>query len=252
MQDLKISLITVCYNAESTIGRTIESVIAQDFKNIEYIIIDGDSTDNTIRCIGQYKNHVNLFLSEPDKGIYDAMNKGIDMATGDVVGMLNADDFFADNTVIRYVADAFVQHNPDVVYGDVDYVNNDGRVIRKWRSKQYFTGIFNWGWMPPHPTFYCRREFFEKLGSYSLEFGSAADYELMLRFLHVNNLKARHINKVLVKMNTGGVSNKNISNRLRALFFDFKAMRDHRILIPFVTLVFKPLRKITQYFGKRL
>ena len=251
MQDLKISLITVCYNAESTISRTIESVIAQNFNNVEYIIIDGGSTDNTIQNINQYKNRVSLFLSEPDKGIYDAMNKGINLATGDIIGTLNADDFFAGNDVLQSVAAAFIQHEPEILYGDLDYVNDEGRVIRKWRSKQYFDGMFNWGWMPSHPTFYCRRNLFEKYGSYSLEFGSAADYELMLRFLHVNHLKALHINKVLVKMNIGGISNKNIGNRLRALFFDLKAIRKNNISLPLVAIAFKPLRKITQYFGRR-
>jgi glycosyltransferase involved in cell wall biosynthesis len=251
VQDLKISLVTVCYNAESTISRTIESVIAQNFKNVEYIIIDGGSTDNTIQYIIQYKNHVSIFLSEPDKGIYDAMNKGINLATGDITGTLNADDYFASNDVLQSVAAAFVQHEPEIVYGDLDYVNEEGRVIRKWRSRQYFYGMFNWGWMPPHPTFYCRRNLFEQYGCYSLGLGSAADYELMLRFIHVNKLKAVYINKVLVKMNIGGVSNKNMANRLRALFFDLKAMRNNDILLPIVTLVFKPLRKITQYFSGR-
>ena len=251
MQDLKISLITVCYNAESTISRTIESVIAQNFENIELIIIDGGSTDNTVRCINQYKNHVSLFLSEPDKGIYDAMNKGINLASGDIIGTLNADDFFANNDVLKSVGDAFIQHDPEIVYGDLDYVNDEGRVIRKWRSKQYFYGMFNWGWMPPHPTFYCRRDLFEKHGSYSLELGSAADYELMLRFMHVYRLKAVYIDKVLVKMNIGGISNKNIGNRLKALFYDFKAMQNHDLSLPIVSLAFKPLRKITQYLNGR-
>ena len=251
MQDLKISLITVCYNAESTINRTIESVIAQNFQNVEYIIIDGGSTDSTTRHIDQYKNHVNIFLSEPDKGIYDAMNKGIKLATGDIIGTLNSDDFFASNDVLRSVAEAFVQHNPDVVYGDLDYVNDEGNVIRKWRSGQYFHGMFNWGWMPPHPTFYCRSDLFKQYGCYSLEFGSAADYELMLRLMHVNRLTAVYINKVFIKMNIGGISNKNFGNRLMALFFDLKAMRSNNVLLPMISLAFKPLRKITQYFNKR-
>lgn len=248
MQDLKISLITVCYNAEFTIRRCIESVVSQNFKNIEYIIIDGGSTDNTINLIGKYKDHTSIFLSEADNGIYDAMNKGIKLAGGDIVGMLNADDFFADNTVLSDVALAFLQQDADVVYGNLDYINSAQKVVRKWRSNRYKPILFNLGWMPPHPTFYCKRDLFDKYGLYSLEYGSAADYELMLRFMHRNNLNVVFINKVLVKMNIGGKSNQNYLSRLKSLYFDFKAMRKNEVLFPIFTLIAKPLRKVAQYF----
>ena len=249
MQDLKISLITVAFNAENTIERCIQSVIRQTFKNVEYIIIDGFSTDRTIQIIDQYKEYINIFLSEPDEGIYDAMNKGIKLATGDIIGMLNADDFFKDNSILNTIAKTFKQQNTPIIYGDLDFVNSRGKIVRKWRSAQYTQGIFNWGWMPPHPTFYCKRELFYTLGFYSLEYGTAADYELMLRFMHLNNINAFYIKKVLIGMEIGGISNKSFTNRVKGLLFDLKAMRKNGIMLPVITLIFKPLRKTIQYFS---
>ncbi len=248
VDDLKISLITVAYNAENTIGRCVDSVIAQNYKNIEYIIIDGGSTDNTIQIIKSYKEGVSVFISEPDAGIYDAMNKGIKLATGDIVGTLNADEFFAADDVLSTVATAFAQQNADITYGDLDYVDADDKVFRKWRSTAYKPGMFNYGWMPPHPTFYCKRIFFSTFGDYSLEFGTAADYEFMLRLMHLNGLNAVYIKKVLVKMKIGGISNKSFNNRVQGSLFDLKAMRNNGIWLPVVTILLKPLRKITQYF----
>jgi glycosyltransferase involved in cell wall biosynthesis len=249
VQDLKISLITVAYNAESAISCCIESVIAQNFKNIEYIVIDGGSTDKTLNIINRYKPHISLIVSEPDHGIYDAINKGIKLASGDVIGLLNADDFFSDSEVLSSLALAFSQHaDIEIVYGDLDYVDAKGSIIRKWRSGEYRHGMFNRGWMPPHPTFYCKRALFEQFGYYSLNYGTAADYELMLRFMHLNRVKAFYLKKVIIKMKTGGASNKNVTNRVKGLFFDWRAMRTNNILLPFITIVVKPLRKIFQYF----
>jgi glycosyltransferase involved in cell wall biosynthesis len=248
VQDFKISLITVAFNAGNTIRRCIESVIAQSFKNVEYIIIDGGSNDKTIEVLKKYKDHINIFLSESDNGIYDAMNKGIKLASGHIIGMLNADDFFTDTSTLSAVAAAFRQQDTSIIYGDLDYINKKGKVIREWRSGNYFPGMYNWGWMPPHPTFYCKRELFLKLGLYSLEYGTAADYELMVRFMHKNQLNAFYLEKVMVKMNIGGASNKSLSNRVQGLLFDFKAMRNNGISIPLIALFLKPLRKIVQYF----
>ena len=248
MQHLKISLITVAYNAQNTIDRCLESVTRQKFNNIQYIIIDGGSTDNTIQIISKYRHKIDCFVSEPDSGIYDAMNKGIALATGDIIGTLNADDYFADDNVLNDVAIAFAAQKTNILYGDLDYIDLSGKIVRKWRSGKYRSGIFNWGWMPPHPTFYCRKKLFEELGLYSLDYGSAADYELMLRFIHANKTNVFYLNKVLVKMILGGISNKSFKNRVKALQFDLKAMRNNDILFPIVTLLCKPLRKIMQYF----
>ena len=248
MPDLKISIVTVTFNAESTIERCIQSVISQSFKNLEYIIIDGNSNDKTVEIINTYKKHLQFFVSEPDKGIYDAMNKGIKAATGDVVGILNADDFFTSENILNAVSEAFIRQNFDIVYGDLDYINSREKVIRRWRSGKYFPGMFNWGWMPPHPAFYCKRALFDKLGYYSLEYGTAADYELMVRFMHKNELSAFYLNEVMVKMTVGGASNKDLTNRVKGWKFDLKAMRKNGILFPFITMFFKPVRKIVQYF----
>ncbi|MGN6396943.1 MAG: glycosyltransferase family 2 protein [Mucilaginibacter sp.] len=248
MQDIKISLITVCYNAESTILGCIKSVFEQDYKNIEYIIIDGGSTDRTVEYVLGYSGQLTHFVSEPDNGIYDAINKGIKMASGDIVGLLNADDYFPETNVLSTIAGAFKQSDADVVYGDLDYVNAHGRILRKWRSGNFKRNKFRLGWMPPHPTFYCKRDLFKQYGYYSLDFGTAGDYELMLRFLYVNDLKVSYINRVLVKMRVGGQSNQNLVNRKKALANDLKAMRVHGISIPFLSLFLKPARKLTQYF----
>lgn len=248
VQDFKISLITAVYNAEGTIGRCIESVIAQNCKNLEYIIIDGGSSDHTVQIINQYKNHISIFISEPDKGVYDAMNKGIKRANGHVIGILNADDFFAANDILNAIAGAFIQQSADIVYGNVNYINPNGTIFRRWRTKRYRKGVFNWGWMPPHPAFYCKRQLFIQFGYYSLEYGTAGDYELMLRFMHQNDLNLFYIDKVIVKMQCGGMSNKLPVNRVKAWMFDLKAMRNNHIAFPLLTLIIKPLRKIGQYF----
>ena len=248
MQGPKISIITVAFNAQNTIERCINSVLGQSFKNIQYIIIDGGSTDDTISIIEKYSANIDVFISEPDNGIYDAMNKGIALATGDVIGTINADDSFADDDVLYNIAKVFSEQDTLILYGDLDYIDSSEKIVRKWRSGKYRKGKFNWGWMPPHPTFYCKKSLFDKLGLYKLDYGSAGDYELMLRFIHLNNINAYYLNKVLIKMVVGGVSNKSIGNRVQAMRFDLKAMRNNNIFLPIVAILFKPLRKVAQFF----
>lgn len=222
--------------------------MGQKFNNIQHIIVDGGSTDNTLSILNNYREKIDILLSEPDKGIYDAMNKGIALATGDIIGTLNADDYLADSEVLSEVVEAFANNNINILYGDLDFIDPNEKVVRKWRSGKYETGQFNWGWMPPHPTFYCKRELFERLGSYKLDYGSAADYELMLRFIHANKLEAFYLNRVMIKMFIGGVSNQSVGNRVKALRFDLKAMHNNGIIFPLITVILKPLRKITQFF----
>jgi glycosyltransferase involved in cell wall biosynthesis len=248
MHNLKISLITVAYNAEKTIERSIISVLGQKFNNVQYILIDGGSTDDTKNIIERYRDKISIVVSEPDNGIYDAMNKGIALADGDIIGTINADDFLADDSVLTDVAEAFARQGTDILYGDLDFINPDEKIVRKWRSGKYRRGMFNRGWMPPHPTFYCRKSLFDTHGAYSLEYGSAADYELMLRFIHAHKANVFYLNRIMVKMYAGGVSNKNIGNRVKALLYDLKAMRNNDILFPYITIIFKPLRKIMQFF----
>jgi glycosyltransferase involved in cell wall biosynthesis len=238
----------VCYNAEGTIRDCIESVKSQNYTDIEYIIIDGGSTDKTISIVNNYAHYVSCFISEPDLGIYDAMNKGVKLATGDIVGMLNADDYFADNSVLSNIAATFGKYNTDIIYGDLDYINEKGLIVRKWRSGQISRRKLEFGWMPPHPTFYCKRYLFEQFGLYRLDYGTAADYELMIRYLYINKLTAFYLKKTLIKMKLGGKSNKNITARVKGMLFDLKAMRNNGIRLPFMALIFKPVRKIAQYF----
>ena len=241
-------MVTVVYNAENTIARCIESVIKQKKIDLEYIIIDGGSTDNTLQIIAQYKSAISFFISEPDKGIYDAMNKGIKMATGDIVGVLNADDHFADDTVLYSVIQAFTDLEIDVLYGNLYFVDGNDKIVRKWRSKRCGNNSFNRGFMPPHPTFYSKRQLFEKLGFYSIEYGSAADYELMVRFMHRNKVHSFYLDKIMVIMRAGGVSNKNLKNRLQAWRHDLRAMRENKISFPLFAMLLKPLQKINQFF----
>jgi len=245
---LKISLITVAYNAQDTIASCIESVISQKYPDVEYIIIDGGSTDNTLQIINQYRSLINVVVSGPDQGIYDAMNKGIKMATGQILGTLNADDRLAGADVLSAVAQVFTANDVEAVYGNLIYVHPDGKIKRKWNSKQCQANSFNLGFMPPHPTFYCKRELFTKFGFYSLEYGSAADYELMARFMHQHKIKNFYLNKLMVLMQDGGVSNRSLKNRIKAWGFDLKAMRNNHIAIPVLALVLKPLRKMYQFF----
>jgi len=244
---VNISLITVTFNAADTIEKCINSVVGQTYPHLEYIIVDAQSTDGTLAIVNKYQRYIRHIISEPDKGIYDGMNKGIALATGDIVGVLNADDHFAADDVLAQVARAFKTSGADIIYGDIDYIDKNNKIIRKWRSGQYKHGHFNRGWMPPHPSFYAKRQLFMSLGMYQLQYSSATDYELMLRFIHTHKVKTHYLNKVMVKMLVGGVSNKNIGNRINAWRHDFKAMKSHNLAFPYLLVILKPIRKIIQY-----
>jgi glycosyltransferase involved in cell wall biosynthesis len=246
-----ISIITVVYNGENTIRDTIESVLSQDLPNLEYIIIDGKSSDSTVDIIKSYGNQITRFLSEQDGGIYDAMNKGIRLATGDIIGILNSDDLYANNQILSEVAQKFNCNTIDAVYGDLVYVdgNDLGRIRRNWKAGEYQEGLFLWGWMPPHPTFFIRKEWYEKHGDYRLDLGSAADYELMLRMIHKHKANPSYIPEVMVRMRVGGISNSKLKNRIDANKMDRKAWAVNG-LVPYpVTLLLKPVRKLFQFLG---
>jgi glycosyltransferase involved in cell wall biosynthesis len=247
---MKISVVTITYNSAATLRDTIESVLTQEYSNIEYLIIDGESTDTTIDIIKSYSDTRIKWISEPDKGIYDAMSKGKRMATGDVVGVLNSDDFYPDNQVLDRVAHAFAHEAIDAVYGDLKYVDYQdiSKITRNWVSGIYDRENFLRGWMPPHPTFFLRKSAFEKYGYYNSGFESAGDYELMLRMLFKNSLKALYIPHVQVTMRAGGVSNSSIRNRIRANQEDRKAWKLNDIKPRWYTLFMKPLSKLRQWF----
>jgi glycosyltransferase involved in cell wall biosynthesis len=247
VQPLKLSIITVTYNAEATVQQCIESVIGQNYNNVQYIIIDGASTDNTQHIINKYRKFIDTYVSEPDNGMYDAMNKGIALADGDIIGILNADDYFADANVLANVAQAFYESKREIVYGNIDYIDKKGKVLRKWRSGQYHEGLFNWGWMPPHPAFYALRKLFDKHNVYSLHYGTAADYELMLRLVHRNKAETYYLDRLCVKMLTGGRSNQSLRHRFEAWKNDYKAMKDNNVRFPSIAVMLKPIRKMFQY-----
>lgn len=247
---MKISIITVVYNGEKTIRDTILSVLEQDFCNKEYIVIDGASSDGTMQIVAEYADRIQVVRSEPDTGIYDAMNKGIALATGDIVGILNADDVYANQEVLSLVARQFEIPHTDSCHGDLVYVDapTGQKVTRKWVSGAFRPNAFLWGWMPPHPTLFLKRNIYEKYGTFRLDMGSAADYELMLRMLHKHRIRTAYIPEVLVKMRAGGVSNLTVWNRWKANRKDRQAWKvNHLKPYPF-TLLLKPLRKLHQFF----
>lgn len=245
--NVKISLITISFNAVNSIQRCMDSVFNQTYPHVEYIVIDGNSSDGTRQLISQNAANIHFFKSEPDRGIYDALNKGISYATGDVIGVLHADDYFANPNVLNEIAAFFALNEADLLYADLDYVNGKGKLVRRWRSGNYDRKKFRWGWMPPHPTCYVKRNLFEDWGGYDPVYGTAADYELMLRFMYVKAAKVSYLNKVIVKMTTGGVSNRSLENRVKAWQSDFRAMKDHKLSNPLVGIMLKPLRKVVQF-----
>ena len=210
----KITLITVSYNSDKTIKNTLDSVKSQKYTEIEHLIIDNKSSDKTLEIAKTYP-HIKKIISEPDKGIYDAMNKGIKIANGDVIGFLNSDDFYASNDVLEKVANIFNEDSQlDACYADLIYVSqfNTSKIIRYVKSSEFKEGLFSKGWCPPHPTFFVRRSVYDSLGNFDLNYHIASDVELMIRFLQINKIKVRYISEVWVKMRMGGISNKNLKN----------------------------------------
>ncbi len=248
---MKISIITATYNSQQHLESCIKSVIAQKDVDLEYIIVDGQSTDQTLAIINQYKNHIAVVVSEKDNGIYDALNKGLAVATGEVIGILHSDDFFPNDDILKQVVNVFEKPIINIVYGNLDYVDraDPQKIIRKWRSKPFHKNLFNWGWMPAHPTFYARKNLFKRLGNYNLTYKSAADYDLMLRFMYKNLNQSYFLNKTMVKMRVGGLSNQSFRNRWRANREDLQAMKNNGLSFPYITVVLKPLRKLTQFFA---
>lgn len=249
---MKISLITVSYNSDETIEETIQSVLSQVNVDLEYIIIDGGSNDGTLAIIDKYKDKIDILISEKDNGIYDGMNKGLQAATGDVIGILNSDDVFASNSVLEQVGSAFKESKADALYGDLVYVDRFDleKVKRKWISGNYTKGDFKKGWMPPHPTFYVKKEIYSKFGLFNLDFTSAADYEIMLRFIHKENIDLVYLPSIMVKMRQGGQSNASFSNRVKANREDKKAWEVNGLKPGTLTLIRKPLSKLGQFIKK--
>ena len=244
---MKVSIITITYNAENTIFNSLNSVFSQSHKNIEHIIVDGGSKDNTLEICNSF-SHISKIISEPDNGVYDAFNKGIKLATGDVIGFLNADDTFYNENSVQEIVNAFSNNETDIVYGNLDYVNDKSKVIRNWISKPYEKGLVKKAWMPAHPTFYCKKEVYDHLGGYNDSFKIAGDFELCLRFLEVNQISSYYLNKKLVKMLVGGISNSGLKSKWTIFKEELRAFKINNISVnPFLFFIYK-LKKLKQFF----
>ncbi len=250
---MQISIITATYNSKEFVEDAIRSYVNQDFVEKELVVIDGESFDGTLKILEHNHPHINILVSESDKGIYDALNKGIELAGGEVIGILHSDDILAHNSVLQLVNQKFDDDATlDAVYGDLQYVDrqNPDKVIRYWKSGDYHISNFKKGWMPPHPTLFIKKDCFIKFGIYNLAYKSAADYDLILRFLFKNQIRVGYIPEVLVKMRVGGLSNKSFKNRINANKEDRLALKLNGIPNPFLVSVLKPLSKISQFWNK--
>lgn len=249
---MKVSIITAVINGVETIEDCIKSVLCQSYKDVEYVIIDGNSTDGTLDVINRYKNKIAKVVGESDKGIYDALNKGIKLATGDIIGFLHSDDFYANDRIIEKVADVFMKYNVDSCYGDLQYVykNDTKKVIRHWKSSKYEHGKFKYGWMPPHPTFFVKKKIYDEYGYFNTNFKIAADYELMLRFLEGHRISTYYIPEVLIKMRLGGMSNRSFKNMFIKSSEDYRAWKINNLNGGFYSILLKNLSKIPQFLKR--
>lgn len=246
---MNLSIITAVRNGAGTLRGCLESVLKQTLP-AEHIIIDGASTDATLDIISEYRAYIAKVISEPDKGIYDALNKGIRLASGDVIGVLHGDDFYAHDKVLESVVKVFDEQKVDSCYGDLLYVykNDIDKVIRYWKASEYHPGKFKYGWMPPHPTFFVRREIYERYGYFNTDFRIAADYELMLRFLEKHRISTHYIPEVLIKMRLGGASNRSLKNMWIKSSEDYKAWKVNNLNGGLYTILLKNFSKIPQFF----
>ena len=247
---LTISVITAVFNRVDTIAQALASVQRQTWKQVGHIVIDGASTDGTLQVIEAQRDRLAVLVSERDGGIYDALNKGFALASGDVVGLMHSDDFYADEQVLEWVALAFADPAVDGVYGDLDYVAkaDPARIIRRWRSGTYQRSRLAHGWMPPHPTLFLRRSVIEQWGGFDTTFRIAADYDAMLRYMVRGNIRLAYIPKVLVKMRVGGESNRSLSRIFRKTREDYTALRRNEVG-GLGALLWKNLSKVGQFFG---
>jgi glycosyltransferase len=245
---VKVTLITATYNSAATIRDTLDCIAAQDYPDIEHLIIDGVSKDATLAIVAEYP-HVARVICEPDKGLYDAMNKGVQAASGEVIGILNSDDFYPHPQVISRVVALMEKTGADALYADLDYVDaeNTDAIVRSWKSQPYHQRLFQQGWMPPHPTFFVRKGVYEQYGGFNTQLRFAADYELMLRFLLRHGVSVCYLPEVVTKMRMGGLSNAAWKNRLKANREDREAWRLNGLQPRWYTIVLKPLRKIGQF-----
>jgi glycosyltransferase involved in cell wall biosynthesis len=248
---MKLSIITISYNSFATIEDTIKSVLSQNFDNLEYIIIDGNSTDSTLEIINKYRNRISKIISEKDNGIYDAMNKGVFLASGDVIGILNSDDFYEDHNVLQDVMTCF-ENDPElsILYGDLVYVKNKNinKAVRNWVSKPYYRNFFENGNVPPHPTLFVKSSVYKEVGHFDLQYKLAADYEFMLRAFKRNIFKSIYINRLIVRMRLGGATNRNFVNILNGNKEIIHAWKNNQLTPPIFLMLIRFYKRMIQFF----
>jgi glycosyltransferase involved in cell wall biosynthesis len=250
---MKISIITVVLDNKSEVEYCINCVLNQSYKNVEYIIVDGGSTDGTVDIIRKYEKSISMWISEPDRGIYDAMNKGIEIASGDVIGFLNADDVYYNSDVLKNIASVMNNPNTDACYSDLVYVdkNNLNKVVRYWRSCEFQTGFFSKGRVPAHPTFFARKSIYGRYGTFDLSYKLAADFELMARFLERHKIRVKYIPMVSVKMRVGGATNKSLTNIVKQNLEIFRAFKKNNLKIFYpIFITNKLINRVHQFYLK--
>lgn len=249
---MKVSIITIVFNGEAYIRKTIESVLSQTYSDIEYLIIDGGSADKTMDIVNEYCSEIATIVSEKDRGIYDAMNKGIVLSTGDILGFLNADDIFNDQNSIRYVVESFEKYRVEAIYGDLQYINVNGKVSRSWKSRQFKRGLFEKSWTPAHPTFYCRKKTYDQYGMYKIDYKIAADVELMFRFLEIHEISNHYLPRVLVRMMKGGVSNSGLNSTITICKELVRAFSENGKRLNLPKYIFFKFLKVSQFLPEKL
>jgi len=245
-----VTIITIVYNNVKTIRTAVQSVAHQSYENIEHIVIDNCSNDGTLEAIYQQENDISLIISEPDDGIYHALNKGIKLANGEIIGFLNSDDVLKNRNTITTIVQNLMAEDNEAVYGDLQYFSklHPNRIIRSWKSNKYTSKNFRQGWMPPHPTFYTYKDIYLKYGFFDISYKISSDYDMMLRLLYEKKIKAKYIPEVLVKMQRGGVSNQNLRSIMLKSKEDFLIMKKYNFSL--LTLINKTLRKFSQFFRR--
>lgn len=251
---MKVSIITVTYNCKSVILDCINSVIAQNHKNIEHIIVDGASDDGTVTLLNSKRKHFSFYISEKDKGIYDAMNKGIKNSSGEIIGFLNSDDFYANNEVISKVVSEFEKEsNLQACYSDLIYVNKKftSKIVRYFKSCEFRHGLFSKGWCPPHPTFFVKKSIYESYGYFDLNYNIASDIDLMMRFLEIHKIQSKYVPEVWVKMRMGGTTNKSLKNILKQNFEILNSLKKNKLeFSPLVFFIHKMISRSRQFIQK--
>lgn len=249
---MRISVVTVTFNSAATLRDTLDSVTAQTYGNVEQVIIDGGSGDATLECVRRHGKRVAYCVSERDRGIYDAMNKGWRAASGDIIGFLNSDDVYSDPDALQWIAEAFRDDAIEACYGDLVYVRRDdlSRVVRYWQSRPFEAGLFARGWQPPHPTLYLRRSVFERCGGFDLRYRIQSDFDFCLRTFEKVKVASRYVPKVLVKMRVGGESNRSLRNVVRGNLEAYRSCRSNGLQVPPTFIVRKVLSRIPQYFQR--